>query len=121
MTKTTINDFVQLCKDFREFSQRVHGWNTELYCDKKVWCYFADQRNHTSVTIDDIEVSFHTQPKITIPINMIGGLAAITKSYRNKLNTLIKDYDALALEKNELDKQARIAALKIPLKELEEN
>ena len=65
--KKTIDNLIELAKQYRSFSQETKGWSIEYYYeeDLEVRCYFASESNYTSVQIDEFQVSFHTPISIT--------------------------------------------------------
>ena len=67
--KDLLERLVELAKEWRDYALKVNGRYTAYYNKEKVWCYFAEIGNHSSVTFnitdeDIIEVSFHETPRI---------------------------------------------------------
>lgn len=92
MMKTQIDNLILLARDFRKFSWENYDWNTKYYLNSKVRCYFSNDNEHTSITIDWVVIYFYEdviKVEFTNPANIsIKRIENLVKKYSKKLKEL---------------------------------
>jgi len=119
--KTQIKKLIKLAEDFREFSQNTSGRLDKYYCENKVWCYFADRNNYTSVHIDWANIDFHSLIQIEFknPDNITPGkIKELIKYYSNELKELKVKAEEKSQDEIYKEKQDTIKTLEAELKRL---
>lgn len=88
--ETQIKNFVELCKNWRDFSLKTNGRKITYYINNTIRCYFTYDSDYTAVSIDGVDVSFHTPPKIQADINKLTAknLNKIIEKYTFELENL---------------------------------
>lgn len=119
--KELIQRLIDLAKDWRDFSQTRHGWDCKTYCNERISCYFADNRDHSSVTFkikhfsfywDTIDVAFHSPPIISgFTIRSVGAINACISECSKLLEQEKSDFDKLTQEQVKAEKQVKIDIL----------
>lgn len=124
MNTSIFKDFIELAKEYRELA-RDNGYS-ESFCKegKYVRCYFADEGDHTSVTIglhgNQIQIGFHATVQFSgLTINSISSLEELHVEYVNFLTELKDRYADRSDDEVKCDKQKAIDGLKERLQTME--
>lgn len=119
--ETQIKKLVELCEDFKKFSLQVNGWEIARYEDDKIRCYFASNPAHSSVSFENIDVSFFNPPQISAEIKLLteSNLKDVIKRYTEILKKLKLEYKQKSKTELKQEKDNKIKLLKEQLSELE--
>ena len=111
-----------LAKEWIDFSQEANGWDSREYGDY-VSCYFADSRNHRSVTFGghfaQIQIAFHATTRFgDITLNAAKNMSKILAKSRQILEDERAKFARRGREEAEALRQQRIKSLKAALAEM---
>lgn len=119
--ETLIAQFIELCKDWRNYSEQENGWQSMNYCKNKVWCYFALERDHSAVQINLLSCALHDNPRIEATASLLTTeyLTSTIKKYREELNLLKAESSKQTEKEIEEKRLKRLEALKAEISKLE--
>lgn len=120
---STLEKLVKLADDWKYYSHSIYGLSSQTYekDDMRVWCYFSNNSNHSSVHIGEFDITYFNPIRFNcFTINNVQKLSSEIIKYRKYLNKLRKEQKAKSKEEIDTDKKARIIKLKSELKELNE-
>ena len=112
-----LNELLQLALDWKNFSHKKYGWDTQRYGNVK--CYFADSGDHTAVNIEEFSIGFFQRPKIEARIDTLNEthLRNLIDKYRAELSVEKSKFEKEEEREKEERKKLRIENLKKQLQE----
>ena len=125
--KKLLEDYIKLARDWRDFSREMNGWDCRSYRKGKVQCYFADTRDHSSVSFrffehDVVQISFHSSPTVSgFTLRSVDLIEKGLVEYSALLDELKAEYKERDAEEVEKEKQAKIEALNLQIAELKDS
>lgn len=121
MSVKTLTKLRQAAEGWRSFSQEANGWQNMEYLEEgiRVWCYFAADSCHTSISINDIRVAFHATPQFSgLTIHDYPNLNKLATKAINFLNKTKRVHQVMTEDQKERERQRQITSLEGRLLEL---
>ena len=123
--KETLEKLVALAKRWRKLSLDYNGWDSQEYIagDLKVWCYFSDSRNHTSVKLGArgvaVDVAFFSAPIVGgFTVGSVGWIATAIEQWSEFADKQIATFEQRSQEEIANTKKLKRESLEQQLADL---